>query len=156
MPGRFRAALRIGLPALLAWVAALAARHMLIEPTVIAQRCDLSPESGGCAARALIIRSFADQGLGWVAFVAGAGALLCTLAALRRAVAATLPEHAATAGERVRDAIATLRAAHRGLVTVALVTGAAGLVLYCFEPAAVGVLLALVAASRPPAIRSQP
>ncbi len=154
--GRTSRALRALTPALVAWVLALAARHLLIEPSEIAQQCDLTPSQGWCAARALLIRSFSSQGLGWVALAAGAGAWLCTLAALRRAVAATLHEHAASAAERTRDAVATLAAAHRGLVALALASGAAGLVLYCFEPAAVGVLLAMLAAVRPPHSRSQP
>jgi hypothetical protein len=98
-------------PAIAVLLLALAARHLLIEPASIAFACDPAPWRGGCAIRTLIIRSFVNQEVGWVAFGAG--------------VVATL-----------------LRS--RRIASLALALGCAGLVLYSYEPAAVGTLLALL------------
>ena len=131
-----RKPLAFALPTLLAFAAAWAARHYVVEPEAIAHACDPAPWSGACAARSLLIRSFATQGLGWLALAAGALALV-----LRHPAAAP----SAGAG-RLRDAA----------VLVALVAGTAGLVLYCFEPAAVGVLLGGLAACAPRPGRPHP
>jgi hypothetical protein len=99
------------LPAIAALAAALALRHLAIEPAAIAHVCDPAPWAGACAARTLAILTFVNQELGWLALGAG--------------VVATL-------------------ARSRPLASLALACGCAGLVLYSYEPAAVGTLLGLL------------
>jgi hypothetical protein len=96
-------------------LAALALRTLAIEPPAIAHVCDPAPWQGACAARTMLLRTFAHQEIGWLAFAAGA--------------------------------VATALRAPR-LATFALAAGAAGLVLYSYEPAAVGALLGLLVLAR--------
>jgi hypothetical protein len=103
------------LAALLALAVATALRRWLIEPPAIAHLCDPAPWAGWCAPRMLLIRSFLDQQIGWLALAAG--------------VAATVMRH-------------------RGVAQVALIAGCAGLVLYSYEPAAVGGLLGALVLAR--------
>jgi hypothetical protein len=115
------------LPALIALALAWLARRYAVEPEAIAHACHATPWEGACAARSVLIQAFATQGLGWLSLAAGALAL----ASRHPAIAA-------------RAARLRVRAAQVGLAA-----GAAGLVLYCFEPSAVGVLLAALAACAP-------
>ncbi|MCX7231825.1 MAG: hypothetical protein NTW15_22980 [Burkholderiales bacterium] len=121
-PSRFAAPIvRAGAIACVALAAALALRHLAIEPASIAHACDPQPWAGACALRSAAVRLFVNQEIGWLAFVAGAAA--------------------------------TVQRGPR-LATAALAAGAAGLVLYSYEPSAFGALLgALVLArtSAPPA-----
>ena len=113
-----RTFLRRAVPALLALALAMLARYAVVEPPSIAHACAPAPWDGACAARTLLIASFATQGIGWVALAAGAWASLT-----RRAFAAQC----------------------------ALAAGAAGLVLYSFEPAVLGVLAGMLVLLRVPA-----
>ncbi|RPH66041.1 MAG: hypothetical protein EHM83_04925 [Burkholderiales bacterium] len=81
------------IPALLALVLALVARHAVVEPADIAHACDPAPWAGWCAGRTLLVYSFATQGIGWLALAAGT---LATL--LRRRRTAQLALVAGTAG----------------------------------------------------------
>ncbi len=76
-------------PVLLAvLVAALSAyaRRFYIEPESIAFACEAKPWEGWCAARSLLIQTFAQGGLGWAALAA---------AVLALATGALLPAYAA-------------------------------------------------------------
>jgi hypothetical protein len=108
-------------PALVVLLVALLARYWMIEPAEIAFACEPTPWSGACAIRSLLIRTFVNQEIGWIALVAG---LVATLARARR------------------------------IAALALACGCAGLVLYSFEPAAVGALLALLVLVRGHAAQS--
>jgi len=108
-------ALRVAVLALGVLAAALAARHLAIEPAAIAHACDPAPWSGACALRSALILGFVNQALGWFALASGA------LATLRRG---------------------------RWLAALAVWAGAAGLVLYSVEPAAVGALLGMLVLAR--------
>jgi hypothetical protein len=97
--------------AVAAGLVAWALRAFAIEPAAIAHACDPAPWQGACAARTVLLRTFVNQEIGWLAFAAGV----------------------------VATALRAPRAAR-----VALALGAAGLVLYSYEPAAVGALLGLL------------
>ena len=76
-------------PALLAVVVAAFsayARRYYIEPESIAFACEAMPWQGWCAARSLLIQTFAQGGLGWAALAA---------AVLALATGAVLPAYAA-------------------------------------------------------------
>jgi hypothetical protein len=107
-------AIALGL-AVVAGMAAYAARHGAIEPAAIAHACDPDPWRGACAARTLLIHLIAGSWFGWIAVLAGGWA------ALSRS---------------------------RRWAALALAAGAAGLVLYAPEPAAVGALLGALALVR--------
>lgn len=128
--------IRFLFPAALALLLAWLARAYVVEPEAIAHACDPTPWAGACAARSLVIRSFSTGGLGWVALAAGGLAL-----ALR---------HPAVAG------LAWAARWRRFAATTGLAAGAAGLVLYCFEPSAVGALLAALAACASPSAPGRP
>lgn len=68
--------LRQAAPSLVALAVALLARHLVVEPAPIAHACDPRPWSGLCAARTLLIFSFATQGIGWLSMIAGVAATL--------------------------------------------------------------------------------
>jgi hypothetical protein len=74
------------LPPLLAALAVLAVtlalRHFAIEPASIAHACDPAPWAGACAARSLLILTFVNQEIGWLALGAGAAATLLRSRAL--------------------------------------------------------------------------
>lgn len=116
VPEQGRALLRGGwwLLVLSAFAVALALRHAVVEPAEFAHGCDPNPWTGWCAPRTLLLQTFVEQRVGWLALAAGVGAL-CSRRAPRL---------------------------QRWLVRVALVCGCAGLILYSYEPSAVGVLLA--------------
>jgi len=57
--------------ALLVLAAALLLRHLLIEPTEIAHACQAGPWRGGCALRSLVILSFANREVAWIALGCG-------------------------------------------------------------------------------------
>ena len=99
---------------LVAFAVALALRHTVVEPAALAHGCDPNPWAGWCAPRTLLLQTFVEQRIGWLALAAGIAA-----SCLRRA-------------PRLQ----------RWLVGVALACGCAGLILYSYEPSAVGVLLA--------------
>ncbi len=107
------------LPPVVAFAIAQLVRHLVVEPPAYQHLCDPAPWAGACAVRSLLIQTFATQGLGWLALAAGV-------------LAVTSP---------------SARLAQRA-ARVSLASGAAGLVLYCFEPSAVGVLLAALALAR--------
>ena len=65
-------ALRVAVLALGVLAAALAARHVAIEPAAIAHACDPAPWSGACALRSAVILGFVNQALGWFALACGA------------------------------------------------------------------------------------
>jgi hypothetical protein len=94
---------------------ALWARYGLIEPEGIAYAC-LGSEAWNCVLRDLIVATFNQQQLGYVAVGA---ALLALVPRLRL------------------------------LAWLAWVAGLAGLVFYCWDYAAVGVVLALLVLARP-------
>jgi hypothetical protein len=72
---RFAAPLpRAGAIACVALAAALALRHLAIEPAWIAHACDPAPWSGSCALRSAAVRLFLNQEIGWLALAAGAAA----------------------------------------------------------------------------------
>lgn len=79
--------------AALALAAALAVRHLAIEPAAIAHACDPAPWQGACALRSATMRLFVSQEIGWLAFAAGAAA-----AVLRARVLATVGLVAGAAG----------------------------------------------------------
>jgi hypothetical protein len=97
-------------------VAALAAyaRRYYIEPEAIAFACEANPSQGWCTARSLLIQTFAQGGLGWASLAAAA--LAAPLAFLSGSLLAVLAAYAAW------------------------LLGVAGLILYCYEFAAVGAL----------------
>ena len=63
---------------------ALTLRHQVIEPPAIGHACDLAPWQGWCAARSLLVQTFAHQELGWVAALCGALALVMRRPTLAR------------------------------------------------------------------------
>jgi hypothetical protein len=63
--------------ALLVLAAALVLRHVVIEPTAIAHACQAGPWSGGCALRSLVILTFANREVAWIAL--GCGVLATAL-----------------------------------------------------------------------------
>ena len=63
---------------------ALALRHLVVEPPAIGHACDIAPWEGWCAARSLLLQSFAHQELGWIAALCGALALVTRRRALAR------------------------------------------------------------------------
>jgi hypothetical protein len=107
-------------------VAALAAyaRRYYIEPETIAFACEANPSQGWCTARSLLIQTFAQGGLGWASLAAAA---LAT-GALAAAAPAVPPAFASASLLAVLAAYA------------AWLLGVAGLILYCYEFAAVGAL----------------
>ncbi len=107
-------------------VAALAAyaRRYFIEPEAIAFACEANPSQGWCAARSLLIQTFAQGGLGWASLAA---AVLAT-----GALAAAVP---AAPLASVSGSLLAVLAAY-----AAWLLGVAGLILYCYEFAAVGAL----------------
>ncbi len=76
LSARLRSLSRQAAPSLVALSLALLARHLVVEPAHIAHACDPAPWSGWCAARTLLVFSFATQGLGWLSLAAGAAATL--------------------------------------------------------------------------------
>lgn len=129
-PARRLRPLGQALPTIVAFGLALLVRYLVVEPAWIAHACDPAPWSGWCAARSVLIRSFSTQALGWLSLAAGGAALLVWRS---------------QAAGRATDALAQ----------VALAAGAAGLVLYCFEPSAVGALLGALALNRDAAGRGR-
>ncbi|MET0509463.1 MAG: hypothetical protein ABWZ78_15000 [Burkholderiaceae bacterium] len=115
----------------LALALAAAARFLLVEPTELAHRCVDAPGTGICTLRRVIVRLFRFQEPGWAAAVTGALALFCA------------PRGGPVL---VAGAIRTRIAAAAGYA--ALVFGAIGLMLYSFDPAAVGLLLGVIALTR--------
>jgi hypothetical protein len=91
----------------LAWLA----RIYLIEPQAIAHGCEPNPWQGICAPRMMLIQTFAQQGLGWLALVSAAVAAL---------------------------------SGSRPVAWLAWSAGCLGLILYCYEFAAVGALAGLL------------
>ena len=63
---------------------ALALRHLAVEPPAIGHACDIAPWTGWCAARSLLLQSFAHQELGWIAALCGALALVMRRRTLAR------------------------------------------------------------------------
>lgn len=63
--------------ALLVLAAALLLRHFVIEPTAIAHACQAGPWSGGCAPRSLVILTFVNREVAWIAL--GCGVLATVL-----------------------------------------------------------------------------
>ena len=115
----FRRALADCLPAAATLGLALLLRHWVVEPTQLGHFCDPRPWEGWCAARTLVIESFVQQRIGWLALAAG---------------------------------VAGFVTGRRWLARLALAAGAFGLVLYAYEPSAIGALLGgvvLVRSSRP-------
>ena len=148
-PARRLRPLGQALPTVVAFGLALLVRYLVVEPAWIAHACDPAPWSGWCAARSALIRSFSTQALGWLSLSAGVAALLAWR--LARAAEATGLKASAPA-PAVRQAVDR---ATDALAQVALAAGAAGLVLYCFEPSAVGALLGALALNRDAAGRGR-
>lgn len=69
-------------------VVAAGARRYFVEPESIAFACEPNPWQGWCAARSLLIQTFAQGGLGWASL--GAAALALASGALLPAYAALL------------------------------------------------------------------
>ena len=67
---------RMWLPALAGLGLALIVRHVVVEPTAIAHGCDLDPWAGWCAPRTVLIHSFVQQRIGWLAFAAGVASIV--------------------------------------------------------------------------------
>lgn len=57
--------------ALAVLAAALALRHLAIEPTAIAHACQAAPWQGGCALRSMVILTFVNRELAWIALACG-------------------------------------------------------------------------------------
>ena len=109
---------------------ALAARYLLIEPPAIATACSSAPGQGWCPLRSLLVASFQFKQPGWAALVCGAIAWLVA------------PGKGGQSVPLSRTRIGSL------FSLTALGLGAIGLVLYAFDPAAVGALLGVVALCR--------
>lgn len=104
-------------------------RYAVLEAGLLPRDCGGSLAEGVdglCAVKWLLVQSFIDQRLGWLSL---ACALLAVLVAVR-AHGRSMP------------------AAARALAWLAVHAGVWGLVLYSFEPAAVGFMLALLLLSR--------
>ncbi len=106
----------IGTVFVLAWIA----RHLWIEPAAVGELCRAADAPFSCRMRQWLIYTFASNGLGYAALVAGVLALVT-----RSTVLAVLG-----AG-----------------------FGAAGLVLYCYDFAAVGFLLSVLTLARQASVR---
>ena len=145
LPARRLRPLGHALPTIVAFGLALLARYLVVEPAWIAHACDPAPWSSWCAARSVLIRSFSTQALGWLSLAAGGAAALIAWRLAQPAWASAPASAAAQAVGRATDVLAQ----------VALAAGAAGLVLYCFEPSAVGTLLGALALNRDAAGRSR-
>jgi hypothetical protein len=55
---------------------ALAARYRLVEPAALTAACEPDPWQGSCALRSLVVETFLQQRIGWVALV---GAIVATV-----------------------------------------------------------------------------
>jgi hypothetical protein len=91
------------------------ARYQLIQPPEVAQACELAGAPWWCEVRMLVIRSFANFGLGYAA------------------MATTL---------------LTVLTWNRVAAWLAAMVGAAGLILYCYEPAAVSFVIGVLVLAR--------
>ena len=109
---------------------AAAARYQLVEPAALAHACSDDPGTLTCRFRALLVALFRHQAPGWLAAAAGLASWLLT-----RRIAPPAPVPPRWRLARVA-----------GLLAVAL--GATGLVLYSFDPAAAGLVLAAIALTR--------
>lgn len=116
---------------------AAGARYLLIEPADLAHACADDPGSALCHIRDLVVLSFRHQAPGWVAAIAGAVAWLLS----------SRDGGPASFGVFGEWRIAGLA----GLTAVGF--GAIGLMLYSFNPAAVGLVLGAIALSRLSAAR---
>ncbi len=103
--------------AVIAAVFALAAgaRYLLVQPPDVAHACEAAAVSGWCMLRMLVIRSFANFGLGYAAMAA---------------------------------IVLTLFTWNRLIAWAAAMIGAAGLILYCYEPAAVSFVTGVLVLAR--------
>lgn len=90
-------------------------RYQLIQPPEVAQACELAGAPWWCEVRMLVIRSFANFGLGYAAMVM---------------------------------ALLTVITRNRWVAWVATMVGAAGLSLYCYEPAAVSFVVGVLVLAR--------
>ncbi len=91
------------------------ARYQLIQPPEVGQACELAGAPWWCEVRMLVIRSFANFGLGYAAMAM----TLLTVFTWNRIVA-----------------------------WIAAMVGAAGLILYCYEPAAVSFVVGVLVLAR--------
>lgn len=65
-------AARVLLLALAAFALALLTRHGLVEPADWTARCDAAPWSAApCVVRSVVVQTFVDQRIGWVALIFG-------------------------------------------------------------------------------------
>ncbi|WP_235864857.1 hypothetical protein [Pseudothauera lacus] len=122
-------ALKRALAVLASAALAFLLRYAVLEAGLLPRDCGGSLAEGVdglCAVKWLLVQSFIDQRLGWLSL---ACALLAVLAAI---------------GAHGRP----VPAAARVLAWLAIHAGVWGLVLYSFEPAAVGFMLALLLLSR--------
>jgi hypothetical protein len=106
----------------LATLTSIALRYGLMESDLLHGLCAVSDDDWRCMTRRWAPQIFMDQRIGWLALAAGALAWLPAWPLARRALAG-----------------------------LALVSGAAGLVLYSADAAAAGLLLGLITLMSPPA-----
>lgn len=142
---------RDAITALLVFGAALALaaslRYRLIEPAALAHACAADPGADLCWLRAWLVRGFQHQEPGWIAAITG---LIGWFLAPRGGACDKL-EHPARLplGGSAGTAAGSMdgRLAHVSSL-VALAFGAIGLMLYSFDPAAVGLVLGVIALTR--------
>ena len=126
---------------------AAGARYQLIEPAALAHACTEDAGSALCRMRALLILSFRHQAPGWVAALAGASACLLALRGGAFRQACRTDEGHAPGLPPAAVLPPAWRTAYLCGLT-AIVFGAIGLMLYSFDPAAVGVVLGAMALAR--------
>ncbi len=108
-------------------------RYLAIEPVEIRHACGAAPWDGWCALRTLAMLPFRHREIGWFA-------LLCSIAGYGILVGAV-------SRARADSGAAASRLSAR-LARTGLFAGAAGLVLYSADPAAVATLLSAVTLGR--------
>ena len=123
----------------LAWLA----RISLIEPEAIAHACVANPWQGLCGPRTLLIASFSQQGLGWLALISAALSSVANVGL--SAVFGTSDQTGDGTGISTTSGVmpAAIRS-ERALAWLAWCSGSVGLILYCYEFAAVGAIAGLL------------
>ncbi|MGE0310919.1 MAG: hypothetical protein AB7P21_04760 [Lautropia sp.] len=101
-------------------------RYAVVEPVAIRHACGAAPWDGWCGPRSLVMLPFRHREIGWFALLSASAAFVIHLRGAARAATAL--------AER--------------LARIGLLLGAAGLLLYSADPAAVAALLSAVTLAR--------
>ena len=122
-------------------------RYQAIEPAAIRHVCGAAPWEGWCALRSALMLPFRHQEIGWIGLAAACAGFAASVLAPPLPSATLLTSATLLArGDEGRHGGGHLLA--QALCRIGLGLGAAGLILYSFDPAAIALLLAAFTLAR--------